>query len=99
MKVVDADSRPFIDHLVVDMEFMRDHALERVVKLLENQGWDKLYLGNSMINKELARQFFSTLTISSEDSSPLGQFIINSPPYQFTHRELGLILEVYSRLL
>ena len=36
VKVVDVDSRPFIDHLVVDMRFSRDHALESVGELLEN---------------------------------------------------------------
>ena len=94
MKVVDADSKPFIDHLVVDVGFLRDHALDRVVELLENQGWDKLYLGNCTLNKELARQFFSTLTISDEDSSLLGQFSINGSPNQFTHSEIGMILNV-----
>ena len=51
VKVLDVDSRPFIDPLVVDMEFLRGHALERVGELLENQGWDKLYLGNCTLNK------------------------------------------------
>ena len=45
LKVVDANSRPFIDHLVVDVEFLRDHTLERVVELLENQGWGNQFLG------------------------------------------------------
>ena len=92
--VVNADSIPFIDHLTVDMEFLRDHALERVGELLENQGWDSLFLGNYMLNKELTRQFFFTLIISGQDSSLLGQFSINGLPYQFTHKELGLILNV-----
>ena len=96
VKVVDADSWPFIDHLVFDMWFLRDHALERVVELLENQGWDKLYLGNCILNKELARQFFSTLTISGEDLSLLAQFSINGLPYQFTHSKLGALLGVSS---
>ena len=69
MKVVDANSRPFIDYLVVDMGFLRDHALERVCELLENQGLDSIFLRNCTLNKELARQFFSTLTISGEYSS------------------------------
>ena len=30
-KPIDADSRPFIDHLMIDVGFLRDHALERVV--------------------------------------------------------------------
>ena len=74
LKAVDADSKPFIVHLVVDMEFLRDQALERVVELLENQGWGNLFLGNCTLHKELARQFFSTLTISDKDSSLLAQF-------------------------
>ena len=70
--IVDASSRPLIDHLMVDLEFLRDHALERVGEILENQGWDKLFLGNCTLNIELVRQFFSTLTISGEDSCMLG---------------------------
>ena len=72
LKAVDAKSRPFIDHLVINVGFLRDHAIERVVELLENQGWSSLFLGNYTLNKELARQFFSTLTISNEDSSFVG---------------------------
>ena len=60
--IVDADSRPFNYHLMVDLEFLRDHTLERVGELLENQGWNKLYLVNCTLNKDLARQFFSTLS-------------------------------------
>ena len=97
MKAIDTDSRPFINHKVIDVEFLRDHALEQVVELLENQGWDKLYLGNCTLNKELARQFFSTLTISGEDSSLVGQFNINGSSYQFTHRELGMILNILTQ--
>ena len=55
LKAVDADSRPFIDHLVIDVGFLRDHALERVVELVENQGWGNIFLGNYTLNKELAR--------------------------------------------
>ena len=65
-----------------------------MVELLENQGWESLYLGNYTLNKELARQLFSILAISSEDSSVLGQFSNNGSHYQFTHRELGIILNV-----
>ena len=57
MKAVDVDSRLFIDHLVIDVGFIRDQALEQVVELLENQGWKNLFLGNCMLNKELAKQF------------------------------------------
>ena len=96
MKAVDADSKPFIDHLEIDVGFLRAYALERVVELLENQGWENLFLGNCTLNKELARQFFSTLTITGEDSSLLAQFQINGLPYQFTHRELGALLGVSS---
>ena len=38
LKSIDADSRPFIDHLVINVGFFQDHALERVVDLQENQG-------------------------------------------------------------
>ena len=51
LKVVDADSRLFIDHLVVDLELLRDHAVERVVELLENQGWGNLFLGTGSSTK------------------------------------------------
>ena len=51
MKAVDADSRPFIDHLVIDVGFLRDNALERVVELLENQGWGNLLLGTARSTK------------------------------------------------
>ena len=74
LKAVDADSRPFINHIVIDIGFLRDHAIERVIELLENQGWGNLFLRNCTLNKKLAKQFFSTLTISGEDSSLLAQF-------------------------
>ena len=63
--VVDADLMPFIDHLVIDIEFLREHVLDQVVVLLEKQGWAKFFLVNSMLNKELARKIFSTLIISN----------------------------------
>ena len=96
LKAFDADSRPFIDHLVIDVGFHRDHALERVVELLENQGWGTLFLENYTLNNELTRQFFSTLTISDKESSLLAQFQINGLPYQFTNMELGTLLGVFS---
>ena len=35
-KVVDVDSRPFIDQFVIDVEFLWEHSLMRVVELLED---------------------------------------------------------------
>ena len=66
------------------------------VELLENQGWENIFLENCTLNKELVRQFFSTLTISADDSSLLTQFQINGLPYQFTHKEVGVLLGVSS---
>ena len=54
-KLVDVASRPFTDHLVIDVAFLREHALEQMVELLEKQGVDKLFLVNCTLNKELAR--------------------------------------------
>ena len=77
---MDADSISLIAHLMVDLEFLRDHALERIGELIENQGWDKLFLWNYTLNIELVRQFFSTLTISSDDSSLLASYLSMAHP-------------------
>ena len=76
-KVVSIETRPFIDHLVINPQFLRDHALARVGELLENQGWSHLFLENYTLNKELTRQFFSTLVLSDADSSTIGTFTID----------------------
>ena len=91
LKALDAESRPFIDHLMINVGFLLDHGLERVVELLENQEWISLFLGNCLLNKDLARQFFSTLTISGEDSCLQANFLINGLSYSINHKELGMM--------
>ena len=94
--MVSTETHPFIDHLVISQQFLRDHALERVGELLENQGWSHLFLENCKLNKELARQFFSTLVLSGVDSSTVGTFTINGVDHAFIVRELSKILNVPS---
>ena len=88
------ETHPFIDHLVINHLFLKDYALEKEVQLLEVQDWSKLYLEKCSLNRELARQFFSMLILTSEGSSTVGTFIVNGKDYALTVRELSKILGV-----
>ena len=35
LKVVNAEARPFIDHLVIDRGFLKSHKLEEVLEILD----------------------------------------------------------------
>ena len=91
---MNAEARPFIDHLVIDRTFLSTHELGEVLKLLDAQGWNQLNTSMCTLNTKLARQFFSILVIYGEDAMILGQVTINRELHQFTVRELGLTLGI-----
>ena len=71
-KIVHAETRPFIDHLVIDRGFLKSHKMEEVLEILDAHGWSQLYTSTCTLNTDLAIQFFSTLVISGEDTMMLG---------------------------
>ena len=72
--VVDANQRTFIDHLVINEVFLRNHALGEVTEVLKAQGWLGLYREKTAINKDLIEQLFSTLRVIGEGTKLIGEY-------------------------
>ncbi len=86
--------RPFIDHLVIDEEFLTSHGLAEVLEILKVQQWSHLYKENCTINTNLARQFFNSFTHSGLGTAMAGRFKIEDAEYTISFKEMGQVLGV-----
>ena len=89
-------ARPFIDHLVINEDFLNNHNLEKVCTILQQQGWLNIFNDYAKINQDPCKEFFNSFILTGTSDDLVGHIKIGGRDLSFTYRKLGLILNIPS---
>ena len=90
----DLEAMPYIDHLVVNEEFLSSHNLASVCEVLQEQGWLHLFSDYYKINQDPCREFFNSYILTGTDDDLVASVKIGGRAMSFTYTELGSILNI-----
>ena len=75
-------------------QFLKDHEMEMVWKILEHQGWTRVCQRSGNVNPTMVKKFYEQLRFTEVGQILVGEFVINGVKESFTSKELSAGLGV-----